>query len=331
MEHKRVLQAIADIKAGKMVVMTDDEDRENEGDVVFAAAFSDTEKINFMIKEARGVLCTPLTTELARKFELAPMVSANSSAHETAFTVSIDATAASTGVSAAERDMTVRLLVGTNTSAADFVRPGHIFPLIAKHGGVLERTGHTEGSIDLCLLAGVAPVAVICEIVKDDGQMARKADLEAFCAKWGLNMVSVSDIIKYRLKHEKLISVSEPNGAILAGFECDKYEITDHLGGRHFAFVFGELGSKAAVKFHKIASDLELLESAKFAEFSTHLAHLKACGGIAIFMASGGGAKHYGIGAQILKHFKLSDIELLRSSDGELELVGLEGFGLNIV
>ncbi|WP_279062442.1 3,4-dihydroxy-2-butanone-4-phosphate synthase, partial [Campylobacter lanienae] len=148
MSFNRVLQAIEDIKSGKMIVMVDDEDRENEGDIVFSAAFSDVQKVNFMITHARGVVCTPLSKELADKFELYPMVGANTSSHDTAFTISIDAKKATTGVSAYERDMTIKMLVDGSTKASDFVRPGHIFPLIAKSGGVLERTGHTEGSID---------------------------------------------------------------------------------------------------------------------------------------------------------------------------------------
>ncbi|CUU72187.1 bifunctional 3%2C4-dihydroxy-2-butanone 4-phosphate synthase/GTP cyclohydrolase II protein [Campylobacter hyointestinalis] len=334
MAFEKVLQAIDDIKNGKMVVMVDDEDRENEGDIVYAACFSDIEKVNFMISHAKGVLCTPVTKELADKFELVPMVSSNTSCHETAFTVSIDAKQAATGVSAYERDMTIKMLVDYNTKSEDFVRPGHIFPLIAKKGGVLERTGHTEGSIDLCKLAGLAPVSVICEVVNDDGTMARRDDLEIFCKKFGLNMVSVSDIIEYRLHHEKLINVSEFADGSVAGFKAKKYEIIDHLDNKHVAFVFGDIKDKTNVKFHKIRTDIELLSSAKYCEFISHVELLSKEGGILIFLdgedCNSNLFKNYGVGAQILKHFGAKDIEILSSSDYK-EFVAIKGFGLNIL
>ena len=334
MGFQRVLKAIEDIKNGKMIVMVDDEDRENEGDIVFSAAFSDVQKVNFMITHARGVVCTPLSKELADKFELYPMVGANTSSHETAFTISIDAKKASTGVSAYERDMTIKMLVDGATKASDFVRPGHIFPLIAKSGGVLERTGHTEGSIDLCKLAGLAPVSVICEIVNDDGTMARRDDLEKFCDKFGLNMVSIAEIIEYRLHHEKLISVNELGKSQIAGKNANKYSIMDHLGNTHYAFIFGDIKDATNVKFHKIKDDIELLNSHKFSEFISHIDLLDKEGGILIFLAGneddGSLIKNYGIGAQILKYFGASDIKILSSSESK-EFVAIKGFGLNIL
>lgn len=334
MGFQRVLKAIEDIKNGKMIVMVDDEDRENEGDIVFSAAFSDVQKVNFMITHARGVVCTPLSKELADKFELYPMVGANTSSHETAFTISIDAKKASTGVSAYERDMTIKMLVDGATKASDFVRPGHIFPLIAKSGGVLERTGHTEGSIDLCKLAGLAPVSVICEIVNDDGTMARRDDLEKFCDKFGLNMVSIAEIIEYRLHHEKLISVSKLGKSQIAGKNANKYSIMDHLGNTHYAFIFGDIKDTTNVKFHKIKDDIELLNSHKFSEFISHIDLLDKEGGILIFLAGneddGSLIKNYGIGAQILKYFGASDIKILSSSESK-EFVAIKGFGLNIL
>ncbi|EAK0427426.1 TPA: bifunctional 3,4-dihydroxy-2-butanone 4-phosphate synthase/GTP cyclohydrolase II [Campylobacter fetus] len=334
MAFDRVLQAIDDIKNGKMIVMVDDEDRENEGDIVYAACFSDIEKVNFMITHAKGVLCTPVTRELADKFELSPMVSSNTSCHETAFTVSIDAKEAATGVSAYERDMTIKMLVDYNTKADDFVRPGHIFPLIAKKGGVLERTGHTEGSIDLCKLAGVAPVSVICEVVNDDGTMARRVDLEKFCSKFGLNMVSVSDIIEYRLHHEKLINIEDAKRSSIAGFEALRYDVSDHLGNKHIAFVFGDIKDKTNVKFHKIRTDIELLSSQKYKEFISHLNILDKEGGILIFLdgedCNSNLFKNYGVGAQIVAYFGVKDIEILSSSEYK-EFVAIKGFGLNIL
>ena len=171
---KRVEKAIEETKRGRMVIMMDDEDRENEGDLVYAATFSTPDMVNFMAKEARGLICTPVTKEIASKLDLMPMVSNNVSNHETAFTVSIDSANAETGISSAERDDCISKLSSPQTVSEDFVRPGHIFPLIAKDGGVLVRTGHTEGSVDLCKLAGLAPAAVICEIIKDDGKWVEK-------------------------------------------------------------------------------------------------------------------------------------------------------------
>ena len=177
---KRVEIAINEIKKGRMVIMMDDEDRENEGDLVYAATFSTPQMVNFMAKEARGLICTPITKAIAKKLHLVPMVTNNISNHETAFTVSIDSASADTGISSAERNDCISKLANPLSSSDDFVRPGHIFPLIAKDGGVLVRTGHTEGSVDICKLAGLAPVGVICEIIKDDGTMARHDDLEIF-------------------------------------------------------------------------------------------------------------------------------------------------------
>ena len=173
---KRAQEAIDAIKNGEMIIVMDDEDRENEGDLVYAGIFSTAQKVNFMAQEARGLICVSVTKQIANELDLPPMVSKNSSNHETAFTVSIDAKAAKTGISAYERDMTINLMCHPNAKPDDFVRPGHIFPLIAKEGGVLERTGHTEASVDICKLAGLKPVSVICEIMKEDGQMPGRGD-----------------------------------------------------------------------------------------------------------------------------------------------------------
>mgnify|MGYP000109743851 FL=1 len=329
---ENVKKAIEAIRSGKMVVMIDDEDRENEGDVVFAATFSTPEKVNFLITHAKGVLCTPLTRELAKKFELTPMVSCNTSCHETAFTVSIDGKNTTTGVSAVERDETIRLLVDYNATASDFVRPGHIFPLIAKEGGVLERTGHTEGAVDLCKLAGVAPIAVICEIVKEDGTMARKADLEEFCAKFGLAMVSVRELIEYRLQNEKLIKIVNEEEGQVCGVKCTKFRVLDHLGAEHFVFKFGEFGAQAFVKFHKCGSEIDFITSPKFQNFVEELQVLQN-GGLLCCLATSKQdeveVKSYGIGAQILREFGVKEAKILTKN--EKEFVAIAGFGINLV
>lgn len=335
MSQDRVKQAISDIKQGKMVVMIDDEDRENEGDIVFGANFSTTKMVNFAISEAKGVLCVALTRKIAKSLNLDLMVTNNSSSHETAFTVSVDAKEASTGVSAYERDMTIKLLVDYNTKPEDLVRPGHIFPLIAKEGGVLERTGHTEGAVDLCKLAGIAPVAAICEIVKDDGEMARRPDLDEFCKKHKLNIIYVSDLVEYRMKNESLIQVVAQSNVEFMDENVKKFNILDHKNNAHTAFIFGKSKKKMAVKFHNISTDLSLLSDfAKFKNLQESIEYLKKQGGVLVFLENANNvkplAKSYGIGAQILKYLGIEQIELL-SSTQEKEYVGLSGFGLDIV
>lgn len=325
--------AISDFKNGKILVMVDDEDRENEGDIVFSATFCNVEKINFAITHAKGVLCAPIAENIANKLDLSPMVSKNTSSHETAFTVSIDAKDAKTGVSAYERDLTIRLMCDNLAKPDDFVRPGHIFPLIAKKGGVLVRTGHTEGCVDLCRLAGLKEIAVCCEIVKDDGTMARRDDLEIFCEKFGLGMVAISDIVEYRLKNETLISLIDEKNSKIAGFCAKRFDFSDHLGNLHSAFVFGEISSKCAIKFEKIGSNIDFLTTQRFENLMKSAEILSKNGGILLFLDDEKDTnkliKNYGIGAQILKHFKLENIDIL-SSSSQQEFVGIKGFGLNI-
>ncbi|WP_276882076.1 bifunctional 3,4-dihydroxy-2-butanone 4-phosphate synthase/GTP cyclohydrolase II [Campylobacter cuniculorum] len=328
-----VKQAIKDLKNGKMLVMVDAEDRENEGDLIFPAQFSSQEKVNFMIKEARGVVCVALSEKIALKFKLPLMVPKNTSNHETAFTITVDAKEATTGVSAYERDMTIKIFADENANENSFVRPGHINPLIARKGGVLERTGHTEGSVDLCQLAGLKEACVICEIVKDDGNMARRTDLEKFCQKHELNMIAVSDIIEYRLKNESLIKLLEELPSSLAGFKAQKFIFKDHNNIQHIAFCFGKLKEKENVKFHISGSDFELLTSQKFSKLLEQIQFLHDKGGIIIFMqgekSHAAQFKSYGIGAQILKYFKIKEIKLL-SQSCDKDFIALKGFGLDI-
>ncbi|MWV62086.1 3,4-dihydroxy-2-butanone-4-phosphate synthase [Helicobacter saguini] len=248
MYKKRVEDAIEAIKKGEMIIIMDDEDRENEGDLVMAGIFSTPQKINFMAQEACGLICVCVTNEIARKLDLPPMVRHNSSNHETAFTISIDARDAKTGISAYERDMTIRLMCKENATPQDFVRPGHIFPLIAKEGGVLVRTGHTEAGVDICRLAGVLPIAVICEIMKKDGTMARRGDkfLLDFSKKYNLKILYVSDIIQYRLNYENLVSEISHQKVKFMGADSIKMEFKDHLGRIHTTFCFGDLDSNLA-------------------------------------------------------------------------------------
>jgi len=331
----RVERAIEEIKRGKMVIMMDDEDRENEGDLVYAATFSTPEMVNFMAKEARGLICTPITAELASKLDLMPMVSKNDSNHETAFTVSIDSATATTGISAAERDDCIRKLANPLSIANDFVRPGHIFPLIAKDGGTLVRTGHTEGSIDLCKLAGLAPVGVICEIIKEDGTMARMDDLKAFAAKHDLCIVYISDIVEYRLANEQLVRRVDTVETTLRGIKVEKHTYRDHLDRCHTVIQFYGLHETANVKFHNIGTDIDLiLDDKRFDALGNAIEYLKTNGGLLVFLdskvISQEQAKEFGVGAQILKDLGVKNINLL-TTNKDTEFVGLGGFGLDVV
>ncbi len=331
---KRVEDAIEDIKKGKMIIMMDDEDRENEGDLVYAATFSTPEMVNFMAKEARGLICTPITQEIASKLDLTPMVNNNDSNHETAFTISIDSATATTGISAAERNDCIKKLASPIAKSEDFVRPGHIFPLIAKDGGVLIRTGHTEGSVDLCKLAGLSPVAVICEIIKDNGEMARKSDLEAFRKKHNLKIVYISDIVEYRLSKEQLVRKISQEDINFFGVKVEKIEFKDHLNRIHTVIKFYNINKKSNVKFHNISKDIDLLLSEKkYKSLIDSIEYLKMNGGLLIFLdsktISKEQAKEYGIGAQILKTLGVEEINLL-TKNKDTEFIGLSGFGLNV-
>jgi 3,4-dihydroxy 2-butanone 4-phosphate synthase/GTP cyclohydrolase II len=332
---KRVEVAINEIKKGRMVIMMDDEDRENEGDLVYAATHSTPDMVNFMAKEARGLICTPLPKELAEKLELIPMVTNNISNHETAFTVSIDSANAETGISSAERDDCISKLANPITKAEDFVRPGHIFPLIAKDGGVLVRTGHTEGSVDICKLAGLAPVGVICEIIKDDGTMARHDDLEIFSKKHNMPIVYISDLVEYRLANEQLVERIAEEEIEILDTKVNQISYKDHLGRIHKVVQFYKTHETDNVKFHNIGSDVDLiLDQKRFNLLNSSLEYLKQNGGVCIFLdtmtISKEQAKEFGVGAQILKDLGIQNIKLL-TANKDTEFIGLAGFGLNVV
>lgn len=332
---ERIKQAIEDMKQGKMVVMVDDEDRENEGDLVYPSTFSTPEKVNFMATHAKGLICVALSEDIAKRLELVPMVKNNDSQHETAFTVSVDARVCSTGISASERDITIKILADSLSKAGDLVRPGHIFPLIAKKGGALVRTGHTEGSVDLCKLAGLVPSAVICEIMKEDGTMARRPDLDKFCEEHGLNIVYISDIVEYRMQHELLVRQIAESKVDFLGSEAKKIDMVDHEDNHHVVYAFGEIKEECAVKFHNIMPDIELFSNdKKLQNLLNAIEHLKAKGGVLVFLDNENSRqkemKEYGVGAQILKKLGIKKIHLLTSSKGK-EYVGLGGFGLEIV
>ncbi len=236
--------AIADIRAGRMVVVVDDEDRENEGDLTLAAEYVTPEAINFMARYGRGLICLTLTEERADYLRLFPMTQQNSSRFGTAFTETIEAReGVTTGISAADRAQTIRTAIDPQSSAADLVRPGHIFPLRARQGGVLVRAGQTEASVDLARMAGLNPSGVICEIMRDDGEMARIPDLIPFCAEHGLRMLTVAELIRYRLRHERyIVRAGETRIQTKYGeFRMIGYESEVNGGESHIALVRGDL------------------------------------------------------------------------------------------
>lgn len=335
MPIQRVKQAIEDIKHGKMVVMVDDEDRENEGDLVYAATFSTPEKVNFMASSAKGLICVAVNEEIAKRLELTPMVKNNDSQHETAFTVSVDARVCTTGISAHERDITIKILADSMSAPRELVRPGHIFPLIARKGGALVRTGHTEGSVDLCRLAGLCEVAVICEIMKDDGTMARRDDLDIFCKENAINIVYISDIVAYRMQHESLVREIMSSNVTFMGASVRKIDMVDHEGNHHIAYAFGTIEKTSAVKFHHILPDNVLLANQeKFDSLLKAIDYLKMHSGVLIFVDNEYSSQHelmkeFGIGAQILQKLGIQKIDLL-STHTNKDYVGLSGFGLTI-
>lgn len=245
MIRSTIEETIEDIRKGKMIILVDDEDRENEGDLCIAAEFATAENINFMARFGRGLICLSLANDLIQKLELSPMVSDNRSRFGTAFTVSIEARqGVTTGISAQDRATTIAAAIADDAKPGDLVSPGHVFPIKAKKGGVLVRTGQTEGSVDLARLAGLKPAAVICEIMKEDGTMARRPDLEVFAREHGLKIVTIADLIKFRMQHECL--VRRAASAMIPSKYGGEFKIVvyendvDHA--EHVALVMGDIG-----------------------------------------------------------------------------------------
>ena len=242
--HHSVTEAIEAIARGEIVAVTDDDDRENEGDLICAASLCTPEKMAFIIRNCCGIVCVPMTGDDARRLHLSPMVAANDAPLGTAFTISVDVRhGLTTGISAEQRCNTVRALANGNMGAADFVRPGHIFPLIAKDGGVLMRSGHTEAAVDLCRLANLPPVAVICELANDDGTVMVGEQIETFARKHGLKSISVADLIEYRQAREKLVERVATFPVKTAIGELTGYAYSTPFDQvQHFAFVLGRIG-----------------------------------------------------------------------------------------
>lgn len=350
--QSRVQLAIEAIARGDIVVVTDDDDRENEGDLILAASLATPQKLAFLIRHTSGIVCTPLPPSEAKRLRLDPMVSNNDAPLGTAFTVSIDVKhGTTTGISAEERTNTVRALANPNMGAADFVRPGHIFPLIAKEGGVLMRSGHTEAAVDLCRLAGVPPVGVIAELVNDDGTVKRGPQVNAFADEHRLLRISVADLIAYRQAREKLVTrTAEFSVPTLVG-EMQGYSyITPFDQVNHLALVHGRIGDgeNVLVRLHRADPVADAFTGAKGLQKA--LERIRQEGrGILVYLRDGtvgvpptamGSEKtssemerdqHWrevGLGAQILRDLGVTSIRLLASKTRTY--VGLSGFGIEI-
>lgn len=248
MDFQRIEQALEDLKNGKIILVTDDEDRENEGDFICAAEFATTENVNVMASVAKGLICMPMSKELADKLALPPMVSQNTDNHETAFTVSIDHMETTTGISAEERGFTARMAADDTVSPMDFRRPGHMFPLIAVDGGVLERNGHTEATVDLMKLAGLKPCGLCCEVMREDGTMMRGAELKTLAQTRQLTMITIEEIQNYRKFHEVLM---EPVAAAKLPTKYGSFELHGYrdkiTGAEHIALTMGDIQHKDSV------------------------------------------------------------------------------------
>jgi len=362
-------EAIEDVRQGKFVVVVDDEDRENEGDLTIAAEFASPEAINFMAREGRGLICLALTPGRCEELGLDLMAAKNESAFETAFTVSVEAReGVTTGISAHDRAHTIQVAVDPTSKPADLVQPGHVFPLRARRGGVLQRTGQTEAAVDLARLAGLNPAGVVCEIMRDDGTMARVPDLVPYCATHGLKMVTVADLVEYRRRHEQLVErftsvrMPTPYGEFTA------VAFRETLTGRHHvALVKGEIVGEpnVLVRVHSECLTGDVFHSLR-CDCGEQLEHaLRRIGaeerGVLLYMAQEGrgigllnklksyelqehgldtveanvalglpvDARDYGIGNQILADLGLSTIRIL--TNNPKKMTGIEGFGLEVV
>jgi 3,4-dihydroxy 2-butanone 4-phosphate synthase/GTP cyclohydrolase II len=346
-----VRDAIEAFGRGEIVVVTDDNDRENEGDLILAAVHATPEKMAFIIRHTCGIVCAPLTGDIAHRLHLAPMVADSDAIHGTAFTVSVDYRhGTTTGISADDRTATIRNLANGNTGRADFVRPGHIFPLIAKEGGVLMRSGHTEAAIDLCRLAALEPVAAICELVNDDGTVMRGPQVAGFAERHKLKRISVADLIAHRQARDKLVTrVAEFSVASELGEFTGYAYVTPFDKVHHYAFVYGKIGDGKDIptRLHRANVIEDVFGGAK--PIHAALSRFKEAGrGVLVYLRDGTSGvptssigegtsseverseqwREVGLGAQILRDLRISSIRLYATRSRTY--VGLAGFGIEI-
>ena len=345
-------ELLSDLKKGKMVVLMDDEDRENEGDLILPAGNVSPEAINFMAMHGRGLICLALTEDHCDRLKLDQMVKTNKSKHETAFTVSIEAASGiTTGISAKDRSKTIEVASNPQALSSDIVQPGHIFPLKAENGGVLNRSGHTEASIDLARLSGFHPAAVICEIMNEDGSMSRRPDLEKFCEKHDLKIGTIADLINYRLSNEKSIELISESSIKNKYGEFSFFVYKDSLLNEvHYALKMGEIKSSepTLVRVQQINIKHDIFKSNDFGErWSLEDAMKKISAsknGLIVLISSDltqpdddieekndssdSDKRRIGVGPQILKEFGVSKIRLLGA---EAKYPSLSGFDLEVI